>query len=168
MGVVAGYFAVFIAILVKLCTGVWGHAVEVNDVAVNLDSEIYRAIHTFFGLARYTEYKWGYGPYLDGIFSQSNYGICVKMGIWLMPEPEDFHPFAITFTQYEDLPDLVDTLRPLRLANVIPNSCSIAPSYGEDYAGVWNIYAALYGTSEQIKVNWNIVKSKFSKLCTKL
>jgi 4-cresol dehydrogenase (hydroxylating) len=108
-------------------------------------------------------YKWGYGPYLDGIFSQSNFGICVKMGIWLMPEPEDFHPFAITFPRYEDLPDLVDTLRPLRLADVIPNSCSIAPSYGEDYAGVWNIYAALYGTPEQIKVNWNIVKNRFSK-----
>jgi 4-cresol dehydrogenase (hydroxylating) flavoprotein subunit len=108
-------------------------------------------------------YKWGYGPYLDGLFSQSNYGICVKMGIWLMPEPEDFHPFAITFPRYEDITGLVDCLRPLRLANVIPNSCSIAPSYGEDYAGVWNIYAALYGTSEQIKVNWEIVKNRFSK-----
>jgi 4-cresol dehydrogenase (hydroxylating) len=108
-------------------------------------------------------YKWGYGPYLDGIFSQSNLGICVRMGIWLMPEPEDFHPFAITFPRYEDLTELVDTLRPLRLANVIPNSCSIAPSYGEDYAGVWNIYAALYGTSEQIRVNWEIVKNEFSK-----
>jgi 4-cresol dehydrogenase (hydroxylating) len=108
-------------------------------------------------------YKWGYGPYLDGIFSQSNLGICVKMGIWLMPQPEDFYPFAITFPRDEDLPGLVDALRPLRLADVIPNSCSIAPSYGEAYAGAWNIYAALYGTSEQIRVNWDIVKKAFSK-----
>lgn len=108
-------------------------------------------------------YKWGFGPSLDGIFSQSNLGICVKMGIWLMPAPEAFHPFAIAFNRREDLVALVDTLRPLRLANVIPNSCSIAPSYGEDYAGVWNIYAALYGTPEQIRVNWDIVKKAFSK-----
>jgi 4-cresol dehydrogenase (hydroxylating) flavoprotein subunit len=108
-------------------------------------------------------YKWGYGPYLDGLFSQGNFGICVKMGVWLMPEPADFRPFAITFSNREDLEQLVDTLRPLRLANVIPNSCSIAPSYGEDYAGFWNIYAALYGHSQQIAVNWEIVTEAFSK-----
>jgi len=35
-------------------------------------------------------YKWGVGPYLDGLFAQSNLGIVVKAGIWLMPEPEAF------------------------------------------------------------------------------
>lgn len=81
-----------------------------------------------------------------------------------MPEPESFWPFAITFPRYEDLADLVETLRPLRLTNVIPNACSIAPAYeSEDYAGVWNIYAALYGTPEQIEVNRNIVTAAFSK-----
>lgn len=29
----------------------------------------------------------GFGPYPDGIFSQSNYGIVTKMGVWLMPDP---------------------------------------------------------------------------------
>lgn len=109
-------------------------------------------------------YKWGYGPSLDGIFSQSNFGICVKMGLWLMPEPESFLPFVITFQRHEDLADIVETLRPLRLANVIPNACSIAPAYeSEDYADVWNIYAALYGTSEQIEVNRKIVAAAFAK-----
>src|SRR4029077_16090060 len=32
--------------------------------------------------------KYGPGPLLDGIFSQSNYGVVTKMGFWLMPEPE--------------------------------------------------------------------------------
>ncbi len=32
-------------------------------------------------------FKWGYGPYLDGIFTQSNYGIVTKFGFWLMPAP---------------------------------------------------------------------------------
>ena len=80
-----------------------------------------------------------------------------------MPKPDDFRPFAITFPNYGDLAELVGTLRPLRLANVIPNTCSIAASYGEDYAGAWNIYAALYGYPEQIAVNWKIVTEAFSK-----
>ena len=33
-------------------------------------------------------YKYGFGPWIDGIFSQSNFGIVTKMGFWLMPEPE--------------------------------------------------------------------------------
>ena len=37
----------------------------------------------------------GLRPYLDGIFTQSNYGIVTKMGFWLMPEPPVFKPFAI-------------------------------------------------------------------------
>ena len=34
------------------------------------------------------QYKTGCGPWIDGIFSQSNFGIVTKMGFWLMPEPE--------------------------------------------------------------------------------
>ena len=33
-------------------------------------------------------HKWGVGPYIEGLFSQSNFGIVVKAGIWLFPEPE--------------------------------------------------------------------------------
>ena len=110
-------------------------------------------------------YKWGFGPSLDGIFSQSNYGICVKMGIWLMPEPESFWPFVVTFSRYGDLEELVETLRPLLLSNVINNVCSIAPAYeSEDYAGAWNIYAAHYGTPEQVDVNRKITREAFSKI----
>ena len=32
-------------------------------------------------------FKYGFGPYVDGMFSQSNFGVVTKMGIWLMPEP---------------------------------------------------------------------------------
>ena len=33
-------------------------------------------------------YKWGIGPYLEGLFSQSNYGVVTQAGVWLMPEPQ--------------------------------------------------------------------------------
>ncbi|MDN2930743.1 FAD-binding protein, partial [Campylobacter coli] len=29
----------------------------------------------------------GYGSYVDGLFSQSNFGIVTKMGFWMMPKP---------------------------------------------------------------------------------
>ena len=29
------------------------------------------------------QYKYGFGPYVDGMFSQSNFGIVTKMGFWL-------------------------------------------------------------------------------------
>src|SRR5690606_39481974 len=37
-------------------------------------------------------FKWGYGPTLDGMFTQSNYGICTKMGCWLMAKPPVIKP----------------------------------------------------------------------------
>src|SRR5271155_398561 len=36
------------------------------------------------------QYKSGFGPWIDGMFSQSNFGIVTKMGFWLMPEPEAY------------------------------------------------------------------------------
>ena len=38
-------------------------------------------------------YKWGIGPYADGLFTQSNFGIVTKMTVWLMPKPEHFEAF---------------------------------------------------------------------------
>jgi FAD linked oxidases, C-terminal domain len=66
-------------------------------------------------------FQYGYGPYCDGIFSQSNYGICTKMGVWLMPPPEGYQVFLFTFPREEDLHQLVEIIRPLRIANVIAN-----------------------------------------------
>lgn len=38
--------------------------------------------------------KYGYGPVLDGLFSQSNFGIVTKAGFWLYPQPEHFRHAA--------------------------------------------------------------------------
>ena len=131
-------------------------------------------------------FKWGYGPTLDGMFTQSNYGICTKMGFWLMPKPPVFKPFAIKFENEADIGEIVEMLRPLRIAQVIPTAVVIAGTLWEagganvrraDYIqtpgatpqavidkikkdkglGAWNVYAALYGTQEQVDVNWKII-----------
>ncbi len=56
------------------------------------------------------QYKSGVGPWIDGIFSQSNYGIVTKMGFWLMPEPEAYLRGTIGCMNFDDLGPLVETL----------------------------------------------------------
>ncbi|MBX7257180.1 MAG: FAD-binding oxidoreductase [Candidatus Hydrogenedentes bacterium] len=70
-------------------------------------------------------YPYGVGPYVDGIFCQSNFGIVTKIGMWLMPKPEAFCFFFITVERYEDLEPLVDRLRPLRMAGIITSALHI-------------------------------------------
>ncbi|MGA1740880.1 MAG: FAD-binding oxidoreductase [Pseudohongiellaceae bacterium] len=135
-------------------------------------------------------FKWGYGPSLDGIFTQSNYGIVTKLGMWLMPQPPAFKAFVIRFPDDADIEKAIEIIRPLRIAQVIPNAVVIAHALWEggsevvrsDYyqgegsisddavermkadlgMGAWNIYAGLYGTPEQIELNWNIVNGAFA------
>ncbi len=74
--------------------------------------------------------KWGNGPYVDGIFTQSNYGIVTKMGFWLMktPPPGGYLPFLMKFPKVEMLPEIIKTIMPLRLSQVIPNACVVVNS----------------------------------------
>ena len=66
-------------------------------------------------------FKWGYGPYVDGIFTQSNFGIVTKLGFWLMPEPPVYKPFMVRHADVADVARIVDAIRPLRIAQLIPN-----------------------------------------------
>ena len=56
------------------------------------------------------QYKSGCGPWIDGIFSQSNYGVVTKMGFWLMPEPEAYQRCTVSVPRYQDLLPLVEIL----------------------------------------------------------
>lgn len=63
-------------------------------------------------------YKWGVGPYIDGLFTQSNYGIVTKMGIWLTPTPERFETCYFTCSSESQLGPLIDALRNLLFSGV--------------------------------------------------
>jgi 4-cresol dehydrogenase (hydroxylating) len=54
------------------------------------------------------QFKYGFGPYLDGMFSQSNFGVVTKMGIWLMPQPEAYVDCTIDVFGHDDIVPLVD------------------------------------------------------------
>src|SRR5262245_41111476 len=63
--------------------------------------------------------KYGPGPLLDGIFSQSNFGIVTKMGFWLMPEPEASMTGRIRVPRHDDVIPFVRILSSLMYSNVV-------------------------------------------------
>lgn len=60
-------------------------------------------------------FPYGVGPFLDGLFTQSNMGIVTRLGIWLMPQAECVNYFLCSVPAHGDIAAVVDALRPLRL-----------------------------------------------------
>lgn len=60
-------------------------------------------------------YPYGIGPFLDGMFTQSNFGIVTQIGLWLMPQTEALSHFLCPVARHGDIAAVVDALRPLRL-----------------------------------------------------
>lgn len=75
-------------------------------------------------------YKWGVGPYLDGLFAQSNLGIVVQAGIWLMPAPEKFDFAAFEYSASPDqLGAFIDDLRELVMARALRSHPHLANDF---------------------------------------
>ena len=137
-------------------------------------------------------FQYGFGPVLDGIFTQSNFGICTKMGMWLMPEPPGYRPFLITFPREDDLAAITEIVRPLKVNMVMPGPAttvdllweaavkttkrqyytgkgpvpdSVRKKIAEDYKlGMWNFYGALYGPPPMMDNVWKIIEGAFSNI----
>ena len=142
-------------------------------------------------------HRWGVGPTLDGLFSQSNLGIVTRMTIWLMPAPEYFQAYYFRCETNEGLTALVDALRPLRLDGTIRSASHIANDYKvlaalqqypweatngktplepglmakfrhELKVGAWNGSGALYGTRAQVKEARRLLRRALAGKATKL
>ena len=71
--------------------------------------------------------RWGVGPSLDGLFSQSNLGIVTGMTVWLMPAPDVFQAFV--FQSDKSIGPVIDALRPLRLNGTLRSVMHIGNDY---------------------------------------
>ncbi|EPS43627.1 hypothetical protein H072_2365 [Dactylellina haptotyla CBS 200.50] len=65
-------------------------------------------------------FQHNYGPSMDGMFTQSNFGIVTKMGMWLMPAT-GHQSFMVTFQRDDDFEQIIEVIRPLALNRVIGN-----------------------------------------------
>ena len=64
------------------------------------NGEVLRTGFGHFGTAKAANvYKYGVGPYIDGLFTQSNFGIVTKIGVWLMPSRNGSRPAIFPVTK---------------------------------------------------------------------
>jgi len=70
--------------------------------------------------------KYSFGPILDGLFAQSNFGIVTRAGVWLMPRPPHEESFHFLFPDDDDLAQIIDLVRPLKMSNFVPTLFRIA------------------------------------------
>jgi 4-cresol dehydrogenase (hydroxylating) len=132
--------------------------------------------------------RWGVGPTLDGLFSQSNLGVVTRMSVWLMPEPDAFEAFFFRSDSDDGLPALIDALRQLRLKDVLRSCIHIGNDYKvlgglQQYPwadsegktplapevvarfrrnlsfGHWNASGGLYGTRAQVSEAKRLLKN---------
>jgi 4-cresol dehydrogenase (hydroxylating) len=138
------------------------------------------------------QFKYGLGPYVDGLFSQSNFGVVTKMGFWLMPQPEAYRVATVWVPKYNDIIPFVDIMA--RLMNSGTINCHIwieSPAYNgppdpareallakpdggspeewDRYAQdrkikFWGCPFSFYGLSKVIDAQWEHVKEQFSAI----
>ncbi len=137
------------------------------------------------------QYKYGFGPYVDGMFSQSNFGIVTKIGIWLMPSPEAYRDGVVSVPKHDDLIPFVDTLSFLIDSSVVRGTMLLdSPllSYRASQGGsvldmpggptvaeteklgqekglpYWSMELHFWGPPNVIDAQWEYAKEKFSAI----
>ena len=175
------------------------HFESVSGMEIVLaNGEILRTGFGHFDNAKATHtFKYGVGPYLDGIFTQSNFGIVTKIGVSLMPEPEYFEACYFSCNNESDLGPLIDAVRWLLLNGVIRSSVNLVhrnrvltmltqypwkemsgktpldDEVGKAIAkikkvGAWNGVGALYGTKGEVRAAKKVVKKMLRKKVARL
>lgn len=124
-------------------------------------------------------FPYGLGPFLDGLFTQSNLGIVTSLGLWLMPKTPAINHFLCMVPEHEDIGPVVEALRPLRLGGILRSILHIGNdlrvisggmTFPHDLApgvsrlpdhirrqlrqaagvGAWTVSGALYGAGPQL------------------
>jgi 4-cresol dehydrogenase (hydroxylating) len=130
-------------------------------------------------------FKYNFGPYLDGLFTQSGMAVVSKIGLWLMPRPPVYRPFMITLADADALAAMMEALRPLKITGTIPNTVAVsgrayeaalhhkaadlsgdglpAPAALKTMTGLgeWNVFGALYGIPENVDLTWDSLEGIF-------
>ena len=137
-------------------------------------------------------FPWGVGPWIDGLFTQSDFGIVTSACVWLMPKPEVIEGFAFSFSD-EKLGNVLDAIRRLRLNGTIRSTVHIAndlrvlssrTTYPWDQAGdatplppalreslrrkyglkAWNVLGGLYGSRAEVRASRKALRKELAGL----
>jgi len=141
------------------------------------------------GAKTWQQYKYGFGPYVTPIFSQSSLGIVTKMGIWLLPPPEVYLSATVMVWKHLDLIPLIEIFGELQNSGIIRGTTSLASPFWlgapnpefdsmrasgsvkplEEYAerkniAYWSLPITFYGPAEVVAAQWKYAKEKFSSI----
>jgi len=89
-------------------------------------------------------YRYGIGPMLEGLFSQSNFGIVTEVCIELSPVAEKTECFFLISKKDESLEALIETIRELKLEGTLNSAIHIGNK------------ARVSGANNSIAGNWNM------------
>jgi (+)-pinoresinol hydroxylase len=143
------------------------------------------------GSKTWQQYRYGFGPYVDGMFSQSSLGVVTKMGFWLFPEPQAYMTGTVIVPKHDDLIPLVANLAYLMNSSIVLGTTSVASPLNfvrdpalmalrakpggastqelEQYAqdknmGYWSIELPFYGPAKVVAAQWEYAKERFSAI----
>lgn len=133
---------------------------------VRADGELLRTgMGALPGSDTWQVFKYNFGPYLDGLFTHSDFAVVSKIGLWLMPRPPKHQPFMVKLPDEKAFKQAVELLRPLKFSNVIPSTVVLSCNELDETlrghgatAGPWTLSAALYGTLENVAETWGLIK----------
>jgi 4-cresol dehydrogenase (hydroxylating) flavoprotein subunit len=167
--------------------------------AVLADGRIYRsALSELGGTAVDRAFKWGVGPYLDGLFAQGNFGIVTQMTIALAPRPERTEAFLFGVEGGANLEaavravqqilrslgaltgsiNLMNAQRALSMMVPYPQARAgtsgilppevVAEMAGENRLTAWTGLGALYGRADIVKAARRVVREILQPAVTRL
>jgi 4-cresol dehydrogenase (hydroxylating) len=141
------------------------------------NGEIYESHTRTFDAAGVAQaFKWGTGPYLDGLFSQSNLGIVVEASIALEPRTERSGALFFVLETNQQVDEATERLRELLVGaghnigaiNIMSRSrveCMLSGSRkvlrGQSAsmpAGAWFGFGSIYGSKEHYRATCRFVK----------
>lgn len=142
----------------------------INMKIVTPDGEL---LHTGMGSLENADaqnvYRYGIGPTIDGLFTQSGMGIIVEITIELMPAPECVEMFVFSTRDENDAGKLTEVIRNLKLNGVVNSAVHIANrsrAIGDKanrFAGAWNLSGVITGTPGMVRGKRRAVKKEFRK-----
>jgi 4-cresol dehydrogenase (hydroxylating) len=132
-------------------------------------------------------FPWGLGPWIDGLFTQSDLGIVTSACIWLMPQPEVIEGFALKIDDERNLGELLNSLRRLRMNGTVRSTVHVANDLRvlsarmrypyeraagetplpeelrkqlrqEQGLGSWNMLGATYGADVEVRAARSVIR----------
>ena len=118
-------------------------------------------------------FRTGVGPVLDGLFTQSNFGIVTAMTIRLQPRPAYFCLMVGVCKAENDLMPMIQVLKELQLNGTITGFVQIANlkrAVGQtdiNVKGAWGVSVAISGPKALVKARKKVIKSAFAQMESK-